>query len=48
VNFTLDKSSIAYYSTQKKDWIAEPGTFDVLVGTSSADIKLKGSFELLP
>ena len=46
VSFTLDKSSMAYYSTQKKDWIAEPGTFDVLVGSSSADIRLKGSFEL--
>jgi len=46
VSFTLDKSSMAYYSTQKKDWVAEPGTFDVLVGASSADIRLKGSFEL--
>ena len=46
VNFKLDKNSLSYYSTQKKDWIAEPGTFDVLVGASSADIRLKGSFEL--
>jgi beta-glucosidase len=46
VSFTLDKNSMAYYSTQKKDWVAEPGTFDVLVGSSSADIRLKGSFEL--
>lgn len=46
VRFTLDKSSMAYYSTQKKDWVAEAGTFDVLVGASSADIRLKGSFEL--
>jgi beta-glucosidase len=47
VSFALDKSSLAYYSTQKKDWVAEPGTFDVLVGSSSTDIRLKGSFELL-
>jgi beta-glucosidase len=46
VSFTLDKSSMAYYSTQKKGWVAEPGTFDVMVGASSADIRLKGSFEL--
>jgi beta-glucosidase len=46
VTFTLDKSSLAYYSTLKKDWIVEPGTFDVLLGASSADIRLKGSFEL--
>ena len=47
VTFTLDKSAMAFYSTQKKDWVAEPGTFDVLVGASSRDIRLKGSFELL-
>jgi beta-glucosidase len=46
VNFTLDKSAMAFYDTQKKDWIAEPGKFDVLVGSSSRDIRLKGSFEL--
>ncbi len=46
VNFTLDESSMAYYSTQKKDWGIEPGTFDVLVGSSSADIRLKGTLEL--
>jgi beta-glucosidase len=46
VSFTLDKNSMAYYSTQKKDWVADPGTFDVLVGSSSADIRLKGSFEM--
>ncbi|HEY4878229.1 MAG TPA: fibronectin type III-like domain-contianing protein, partial [Candidatus Acidoferrales bacterium] len=46
VSFTLDRSALAYYSTEKKKWIAEPGKFDVLVGASSADIRLKGSFEL--
>jgi len=46
VNFTLDKSAMAFYNTQKKDWITEPGKFDVLVGSSSRDIRLKGSFEL--
>jgi beta-glucosidase len=46
VSFTLDKSALAFYSTQKKDWVTEPGTFDVLIGASSADIRLKGSFDL--
>jgi len=27
-------------------WVVEPGTFDILVGSSSADIRAKGSFEL--
>ena len=48
VSFTLDKGALAYYSTQDKDWIAEAGKFDVLVGASSRDIRLKKTFELLP
>jgi beta-glucosidase len=48
VQFTLDRSALAFYSTAKKDWVAEPGTFDVLVGSSSRDIRLKSSFVLKP
>jgi beta-glucosidase len=48
VSFTLDKSALAYYSTQKKDWTAEPGKFEILVGASSRDIRLQKPFELLP
>jgi beta-glucosidase len=48
VRFTLDRSAMAFYSTTKKDWATEPGQFDVLVGSSSRDIKLKGSFDLEP
>jgi beta-glucosidase len=46
VSFTLDRSAMAFYSTQKRDWVTEPGTFEVQIGTSSADIRLKGSFDL--
>jgi beta-glucosidase len=48
IHFTLDRGAMAFYSTAKKDWVAEPGQFDVLVGSSSRDIKLKGSFNLEP
>ena len=48
VNFTLDRSALAFYSTAKKDWVTEPGQFDVLVGSSSRDIKLKSSFDVEP
>ena len=48
VRFTLDPKALAFYSTAKKSWVAEPGQFDVLVGTSSRDIRLKGSFDLQP
>lgn len=46
VHFTLDRSAMAFYSTAKRDWVTEPGQFDVLVGPSSRDIRLKGSFNL--
>ncbi len=46
VTFGLDKGALSYYSTDKKDWVVEPGTFEVLVGASSRDIRLSGKFEL--
>ena len=46
VTFKLDKRSLAYYDVDKKDWTAKPGQFEVLVGSSSRDIKLKGTFTL--
>ena len=48
VHFTLDRSAMAFYSTAKKDWVAEPGQFEVLVGSSSRDIRMKSSFMLKP
>jgi beta-glucosidase len=46
VTFTLDRGALSYYSTEKKAWVAEPGKFEVLVGASAADIRVKGAFEL--
>ncbi len=46
VSFSLDRSAMSYYSTAKHEWVAEPGTFEVLVGASSRDIRLTGKFEL--
>jgi len=46
VNFRLDKRSMAFYDVNKKDWVAEPGEFEVLIGSSSRDIRLKGAFVL--
>ncbi len=47
IDFTVDKSALAYFSTAKKDWTAEPGQFDVWIGASSRDIRLKGKLELM-
>jgi len=38
VNFTLDFRSFAYYDPAYKQWITEDGDFDILIGSSSADI----------
>lgn len=36
---TLDKYSVGYYDTDLKAWIAEDGIFQVLIGSSSKDIR---------
>ena len=46
VSFTLDQAAMSFYDPTKKDWVAEAGAFEVWVGASSADIRLKGGFEL--
>jgi beta-glucosidase len=48
LSFTLDKSAMSFFSTAKDDWVAEPGAFEVWIGASSRDIRLKGTFELAP
>jgi Glycosyl hydrolase family 3 N terminal domain./Glycosyl hydrolase family 3 C terminal domain. len=41
VRLQLDKRAFAFYDTQSKDWKVEPGEFEILVGASSRDIRLK-------
>ena len=38
VNIALDFRSFAYYDPAYKQWITEDGDFDILIGSSSADI----------
>lgn len=40
VELTLDKRSFAYYSVKSKDWCVESGEYEILVGSSSRDIRL--------
>jgi beta-glucosidase len=46
VTFTLDPRALSFYDPLRKAWVAEPGEFLVLVGASSRDIRLQGSFTL--
>ena len=44
VEFKLTEKDLAYFSAVYHKWIAEDGVYDVYVGASSQDIRLKGSF----
>jgi beta-glucosidase len=46
VRFIIDKEKLSFYNAALQ-WIAEPGDFDLMIGSSSADVRLKDSFELL-
>jgi beta-glucosidase len=46
VAFTLGRGALSYWSPEKKAWTADPGTFEIQVGASSRDIRLKARLEL--
>lgn len=39
VEFLLDNRSFSFYDAEKKDWVLEPGEFEILIGSSSRDIR---------
>ena len=43
---TLDGRAFSYYDADAKEWRANPGEFQILVGRSSQDIQLRGSLTL--
>lgn len=46
VSVKLDRDAFRYFSEKKSDWVFEPGDFEIWVGASSADIRLKGHLHL--
>ena len=46
ISLTLNRRSFSYYDVNNKQWTAEPGDFSILVGESSAQIELNGTFTL--
>ena len=46
VTIAIEPRAFTYYDVKDKLWRADPGEFDVLVGSSSATIELKGKIRL--
>jgi len=47
VILNLDRRAFSFYDIKRKDWNAEPGDFQILVGGSSDKIQLQGTFHLV-
>ncbi|WP_343706367.1 glycoside hydrolase family 3 C-terminal domain-containing protein [Flavobacterium sp.] len=46
VRFILTKKDLSYYDDTKKEWIAEPGKFRIMIGASATDIRGVADFNL--
>jgi beta-glucosidase len=46
VTFTLLAEKLAFWDVKTHGWVVEPGAFEVLVGSSSEDIRVHGQFEV--
>jgi beta-glucosidase len=46
VTIKLDENAFQYFNDVKNEWVMDPGTFDILVGGSSRDIKLNGKIKM--
>lgn len=47
IKFVIDKEKLSFYNNDL-NWVAEPGEFELMIGSSSADIRLRSAFELIP
>jgi beta-glucosidase len=47
ITFVIDKEKLSFYNSDL-NWVVEPGEFELMVGASAADIRLRSSFELIP
>jgi beta-glucosidase len=46
IHFTINKEKLSFFN-DKLQWIAEPGEFDLMIGSSSEDIRLRSQFEMI-
>ena len=43
ISFSLGRRDLARYDPERGEWVVEPGIYQILVGASSADIRLAGA-----
>jgi beta-glucosidase len=46
VSVLLNRRALQFYDVTSKSWVAEPGQFEILIGSSSKDLILKKGFIL--
>jgi beta-glucosidase len=46
IQFTIDNQKLSFYN-DKLEFKSEPGDFDLMIGASSADIRMRDTFELV-
>jgi len=46
VVFTLPGEKLAFYDVKSHGFVVDPGQFDLLVGSSSEDIRARGKFKV--
>ncbi len=46
LSFSVDRQALSFFDAEKHEWVAEPGEFHALLGTSSEDIKADLVFSL--
>jgi hypothetical protein len=46
VSIPLTRSAFAYYDPAQSGWVAQPDNFEILIGSSSRDIRLRDNFKL--
>jgi beta-glucosidase len=46
VSIPLGRSAFAYYDPEQKGWVAEAGDFNIVIGSSSRDVRLEDTFKL--
>lgn len=46
VTFMLNKNDFAHFDTHSHHWVTQPGLYDILIGRSSRDIRLRGRIKI--